>query len=136
MAAALDLPPAKVTQLREVSIRPASLDAPVGDDDATLFGELVGDEAALTPFEFLRDQMMREEVRHLIKELDEREETILVMRFGLDGKKPKTLEDVGKRFKVTRERVRQIQNLALTKLRRIMDERDQPPSPPPETPTG
>lgn len=134
LAAALDLPPAKVTQLREVSIRPASLDAPIGDDDATEFGELVGDETALTPYELLRDKTMRAEVRNLITELDDREATILTLRFGLDGKKPKTLEEVGKRFKVTRERVRQIQNIALVKLRRIMDERDTPQLPPEEPP--
>jgi RNA polymerase primary sigma factor len=126
VAAALDLPPAKVTQLREASIRPASLDAPIGDDDATEFGELVGDEAALTPFELLRDRTMQQEVRNVIGELDEREATILTLRFGLDGKKPKTLEEVGKQFGVTRERVRQIQNIAITKLRRIMDRRDMP----------
>ena len=93
---------------------------------------MVGDETALTPYELLRDKTMRAEVRNLITELDDREATILTLRFGLDGKKPKTLEEVGKRFKVTRERVRQIQNIALIKLRRIMDERDTPQLPPEE----
>jgi len=126
LARHIGLPAAKVTQLRTISVRPASLDAPIGDDDATMFSEIVGDEAASTPFEMLRDKTMRDEVRDMLVELDEREATILTLRFGLDGSKPLTLEDVGRKFKVTRERVRQIQNIALTKLRRIMDKQDRP----------
>jgi len=118
----------KVAQLRTISIRPASLDAPIGDDDATEFSEIVGDENALTPFELLRDKTLRQEVYDILEELDQREAEILTMRFGLDGNKPKTLEEVGKKFKVTRERVRQIQNIALTKLRRVMEKQDQPQS--------
>ena len=126
LADLLGLTRAKVAQLRTISIRPASLDAPIGDDDATEFSEIVGDEAALTPFELLRDKTLRQEVRDILEELEPREAEILTMRFGLDGGKPKTLEDVGKKFKVTRERVRQIQNIALTKLRRVMEKQDRP----------
>jgi RNA polymerase primary sigma factor len=61
-----------------------------------------------------------------LEELDSREAEILTMRFGLDGTKPRTLEEVGRKFRVTRERVRQIQNIALTKLRRIMEKQDRP----------
>lgn len=126
LADVLDIPRAKVAQLRTISIRPASLDAPIGDEDATEFSELVGDENALTPFELLRDKTLRQEVRDILDELDPREAEILTMRFGLDGNKPKTLEDVGRKFKVTRERIRQIQNIALTKLRRVMEKQDRP----------
>jgi RNA polymerase primary sigma factor len=126
LADVLDIPRAKVAQLRTISVRPASLDAPIGDEDATEFSEIVGDEMALTPFELLRDKTLRQEVRDILEELDEREAEILTMRFGLDGSKPRTLEEVGRRFKVTRERVRQIQNIALTKLRRVMDKQDRP----------
>ncbi len=126
LADVLGVPRAKVAQLRTISIRPASLDAPIGDDDATEFSEIVGDENALTPFELLRDKTLRQEVRDILEELDPREAEILTMRFGLDGSKPKTLEEVGKKFKVTRERVRQIQNIALTKLRRVMEKQDRP----------
>jgi len=80
----------------------------------------------LTPFELLRDKTIRQEVRDILEELDPREAEILTMRFGLDGSKPRTLEEVGRKFRVTRERVRQIQNIALTKLRRIMDKQDRP----------
>ena len=103
-----------------------ALDAPIGEEDATEFSEIVGDESALTPFELLRDKTLRQEVRDILEELDEREAEILTMRFGLDGSKPRTLEEVGRKFKVTRERVRQIQNIALTKLRRVMDKQDRP----------
>ncbi|MGA2139845.1 MAG: RNA polymerase sigma factor RpoD/SigA [Verrucomicrobiia bacterium] len=126
LADLLGLPRAKVAQLRNISVRPASLDAPIGDDDATEFSEIVGDDAALTPFELLRDKTLRQEVSDILEELDPREAEILTLRFGLDGSKPKTLEDVGKKFKVTRERVRQIQNIALTKLRRVMEKQDRP----------
>jgi len=117
---------AKVSQLKTVSIRPASLDAPISDDDTTEFGEIVGDEEALTPFEQLRDQNLREEVSDLISVLDEREKKIIFSRFGLDGGKPKTLEEVGKKFGVTRERIRQLQNIALMKLRRALQKKEKP----------
>jgi RNA polymerase primary sigma factor len=126
LADVLGMPRGKVAQLRTISIRPASLDAPIGDDDATEFSEIVGDENALTPFELLRDKTLRQEVRDIVDELDPREAEILMLRFGLDGSKPKTLEEVGSKFKVTRERVRQIQNIALAKLRRLMDKQDRP----------
>ena len=128
LADVLGIPRAKVAQLRTISIRPASLDAPIGEDDATEFSEIVGDENALSPFELLRDKTLRQDVRDILEELEPREAEILTLRFGLDGNKPKTLEDVGRKFKVTRERVRQIQNIALTKLRRVMEKQDRPKS--------
>jgi len=128
LADVLGIPRAKVAQLRIISIRPASLDAPIGEDDATEFSEIVGDENALSPFELLRDKTLRQDVRDILEELEPREAEILTLRFGLDGSKPKTLEDVGRKFKVTRERVRQIQNIALNKLRRVMEKQDRPKS--------
>ena len=114
----------KVARLKSLGIRPASLDASIGDDDATEFGALVGDEEAQTPFEFLRDKNLLGEVEGLIAVLDAREKKIIAQRFGLDGGKPKTLEDVGKNFGVTRERIRQLQNIALAKLRRALSKRE------------
>jgi len=114
----------KVARLKSLGIRPASLDASIGDDDATEFGALVGDEEAQTPFEFLRDKNLHGEVEGLIAVLDAREKKIIAQRFGLDGGKPKTLEDVGKNFGVTRERIRQLQNIALAKLRRALSKRE------------
>jgi RNA polymerase primary sigma factor len=116
----------KVARLKSVGIRPASLDAPIGDDDSTEFGEVIGDEEAQTPFELLRDKNLRGEVDGLIAVLDSREKKIISQRFGLDGGKPKTLEDVGKNFGVTRERIRQLQNIALAKLRRALSQKEDP----------
>jgi RNA polymerase primary sigma factor len=116
----------KVSQLKTVSIRPASLDAPISDDDSTEFGEIVGDEYAQTPFELLRDKNLRNELGGLLDVLDDREKKIVFQRFGLDGGKPKTLEEVGKRFGVTRERIRQLQNIALSKLRRALSKKERP----------
>jgi DNA-directed RNA polymerase sigma subunit (sigma70/sigma32) len=86
-------------------------------DDSTEFSEIVGDEDAQTPFALLRDKNLGDEVSALLEVLDDRERKIILQRFGLDGGKPKTLEEVGKKFGVTRERIRQLQNIALAKLR-------------------
>ena len=114
----------KVARLKSLGIRPASLDAPIGDDDSTEFGEIIGDEDADTPFELLRDKNLLHEMDGLLDALDKREKTIISQRFGLDGGKPKTLEDVGKNFGVTRERIRQLQNIALAKLRRALSKKE------------
>ena len=107
-------------------VRPASLDAPISDDDATEFGEIVADEDAQTPFELLRDKSLRAEVSDMLEALDDRERKIIFQRFGLDGGKPKTLEEVGKKFGVTRERIRQLQNLALAKMRQALSKKETP----------
>jgi RNA polymerase primary sigma factor len=116
----------KLFQLKTVSIRPASLDAPISDDDSTKFGEIVGDEDAQTPFELFRDKNMRDELSKLLEVLNDRERKIIFERFGLDGGKPETLEEVGKKFGVTRERIRQLQNIALAKLRGALAKREKP----------
>jgi RNA polymerase primary sigma factor len=118
----------KVSQLKTVSIRPASLDAPISHDDSTELGETVGDEDAQTPFELLRDKDLRDEVSDLFEVLDDRERKIVFQRFGLDGGKPKTLEEMGKKFGVTRERIRQVQNIALAKLRQALTKKETPTS--------
>src|SRR5246500_3221830 len=117
---------AKLSQLKRVSIRPASLDAPISDDDSTEFGEIVGDEDGQTPFELFRDKNLRNEVGGLLDVLDDRERKIIFKRFGLDGGKPKTLEEGGKEFGVTGERIRQLQNIALAKLRRALAKKEKP----------
>jgi RNA polymerase primary sigma factor len=117
----------KVARLKSVGISPASLDAPIGDDDSTEFGDVIGDEEAQTPFELLRDEDLRNEMEGLLKALDDRERKIISQRFGLGGGKPKTLEDVSKNFGVTRERIRQLQNVALAKLRRALTKKEDLP---------
>jgi RNA polymerase primary sigma factor len=124
LAEELGIASEKLAQLKSIGIRPASLDAHTGDEDSSEFGESVGDEEARTPFELLRDKNLLGEVDGLLDVLDQRERKIILRRFGLDGGKPKTLEDVGKDFGVTRERIRQLQNIALAKLRHALSKKE------------
>lgn len=124
LAEEIGMASSKITLIKSAAIRPTSLDQPIGEDDSTEFGELVGDEAAEDPFETLRDKDLRSEVGDLMDVLDDRERKILNHRFGLDGQKPKTLEEVGVKFGVTRERIRQLQNIALVKLRKALGKKE------------
>ena len=121
LAEELGMTPARVRQMRLAAIRPASLDAPIGDEDSNNFSDLVEDENAITPYQDLEDKTVTGMLQDMVQHLDTREATILRYRFGLDGGSEKTLEEVGEKFGVTRERVRQIQNLALKKLRRMIE---------------
>ena len=112
---------ARVRQMRMAAVRPASLDAPIGDDDSNNFADVVEDENATSPYENLEDKTVTGMLQEMVQHLDNREATILRYRFGLDGGTEKTLEEVGEKFGVTRERVRQIQNLALKKLRKMIE---------------
>jgi len=115
----------KVAHLKSVSIRPTSLDAPVGEDEDASFGDLVGDDSASTPYQDLHSKSLSNDVKEIIAGLDERESAIIQMRFGLTGDRPKTLEEVGLEFNITRERVRQLQNIALKKLRHNMSRKEE-----------
>ena len=115
---------AKLSRLKAAALRPASLDAPIGEDDSTQFGDLIGDEKAQTPLELLSHRNMHMQLDELFEVLDERETKIVVARFGLSGEAPKTLEEVGNEFGVTRERIRQLQNIALKKLRRALHKKE------------
>jgi RNA polymerase primary sigma factor len=121
LADELGMTAARVRQMRQAAIRPASLDAPIGDDDSNNFSDVVQDENATSPYENLEDKTVVNMLQDMVKHLDTREATILRYRFGLDGGTEKTLEEVGVKFGVTRERVRQIQNLALKKLRKMIE---------------
>ena len=121
LADELGLTSARVQQMRMAAVRPASLDAPIGDDDSNNFSDVVQDENATSPYDNLEDKTVVNMLQDMVKHLDEREATILRFRYGLDGGTEKTLEEVGEKFGVTRERVRQIQNLALKKLRRMIE---------------
>ncbi len=117
----LGISASRVAQMRMAAIRPASLDAPIGDEDSNNFAEVVEDESADTPYEQLEEKTVTRMLQEMVKTLDPREATILRARFGLDGGPQKTLEEVGVKFGVTRERVRQIQNIALRKLRKMIE---------------
>jgi RNA polymerase primary sigma factor len=114
----------KVSELRSVGIRPASLDAPIGNDDSTEFGESVADEEARTPFELLRDKDLRNKIDGLLKELDDREKKIISQRFGFGSGERKTLQQIGNKLGVSRERIRQLENAALAKLRRALSQKE------------
>jgi RNA polymerase primary sigma factor len=124
LAEEIGLPSSKVAALKSAALRPASLDQPIQDDESFQFGDIVGDEESDNPFETLRDKDMLEEVEELLHLLDDRERMIINSRFGLDGQEPKTLEEVGETLGVTRERIRQLQNVALLKLRGALRKRE------------
>lgn len=124
IAEEMEMPVNKIAHLKSVSVRPTSLDAPVGEDDGTEFGELIGDENAINPFDNLQNKTVVQDLNNLIDELDPREAEIIRLRFGLNGEKPKTLEDVGEMFSITRERVRQLQNMALSRMRKALTARE------------
>ena len=111
----------KIAQLRSAAIRPASLEAPLGDDESSRIADVVKDEAASTPYQQLEDKTNVTMLHSLVETLESREAEILRYRFGLDGEGEKTLEEVGEKFGVTRERIRQIQNVALLKLRKQIE---------------
>ena len=133
LAEELGLPVAKVAHLKTVAVRPASLDAKISADDDTAFGDLVGDDRAEDPFEALRDKDLQDEVGDLLNVLDPRERKIISFRFGLDGGRERTLEEVGQKFGVTRERIRQLQNIALLKMRKALRKREELNLPEPQT---
>jgi RNA polymerase primary sigma factor len=121
LADELGISAGRVAQMRTAAIRPASLDAPIGDEDSNNFAEVVQDENAENPYEQLEEKTVTSMLQDMVTTLDPREATILRARFGLDGGNERTLEEVGEKFGVTRERVRQIQNIALRKLRRMIE---------------
>jgi len=122
----IGVPRRKLAMLRQASHRPASLDAPINDGEATEFGEVIQDDHAENPFEMLSDKNLHSELDELLDCLDDRERRIIDERFGLDGQKAMTLEEVGHEFGVTRERIRQLQNSALQKMRRALRKKEKP----------
>jgi RNA polymerase primary sigma factor len=126
LAEEVGLPRRKLAMLKQASQRPTSLDAPINDGESTEYGEIISDERAENPLDMLADKNLHGEIDGLLSVLDERERRIIDERFGLNGKKPLTLEEVGREFGVTRERIRQLQNSALTKMRRALRKKEKP----------
>ncbi len=122
----LGLNPRRIQQYRDASKAPISLDAPIGTDEPRQISEVVADPNAAAPFDRLVRENDTELVQAVLATLTARENKILAMRFGLDDGKPKTLEEVGERMGVTRERIRQIQEEALNKMRVQIAERETP----------
>ena len=126
LAEELGIPRKKLALLKRASQRPASLNAPVHEDESSEFSDVIGDEQAVDPFAALDNKNMHGELDELLEVLDTREHRIIDARFGLDGKTPMTLEEVGVEFGVTRERIRQLQNIALAKMRKALHRKDEP----------
>ena len=120
LAKRLDVPEKTVRYWLEVSQRPTSLDVPLGEDGRESLGDTITDAKARSPFDDLNDQQLLEEMALHLKSLDSREQIILKRRFGLEGVEAESLEEVGARLGITRERVRQLQNQALAALREKM----------------
>ena len=126
LAEELGIPRRKLSLLKRASQRPTSLDAPVNDGESTDYSDIIGDEKAVNPLDALADKNLHNQLDHLLGVLDEREHRIIGARFGLNGTKPMTLEEVGREFGVTRERIRQLQNVALDKMRRALRKKESP----------
>ncbi len=120
LAAEMNLPVARITLLKSVSRKPASLDSPLGDEDGATLGEIVPDEKSSNPYETLQSKSLVGDVNRVLSQLEPREADIIRLRFGLEGLDPLTLEEVGEKIGVTRERVRQLQEQALRQLRKNM----------------
>jgi RNA polymerase primary sigma factor len=119
IAEELRWPVSDVRDIIRVSQLPVSLEKPVGDEDESELGDFVADEAVLEPFEEASEHLQKEGVRRALDALPERERQVIELRYGLSGAEPLTLEEVGRTFGVTRERIRQIENNTLKKLKRL-----------------
>jgi RNA polymerase primary sigma factor len=119
IAEELRWPVADVRDILRVSQLPVSLEKPVGDEDESELGDFVADDAVLEPFEEASEHLQKEGVRKALDALPERERQVIELRYGLGNAEPLTLEEVGKTFGVTRERIRQIENNTLKKLQRL-----------------
>ena len=117
IAKELDIESGKVTELRRIALDPVSLETPIGEEDDATIGDVVPDLGADVPVEEAAFRLLQEYLSLALEALNERERQVLIMRFGLDDGTVRTLEQVGDHFDVTRERVRQIENKALAKLR-------------------
>jgi len=109
----------EVRDVLRIAQLPISLEKPIGEEDESALGDFVHDESAESPFDSATVILQKENVRHVLSSLPDRERRVLVMRYGLDGARPRTLEEVGRAFNVTRERIRQIENNTLKKLQRL-----------------
>ena len=113
----IGLPPEKVREIQKIQLDPVSLETPIGDEDDSTLGEFIADVEALAPADYASQELLREQVDSVLDSLSQRERDVLRLRFGLVDGRNRTLEEVGKEFNVTRERIRQIEAKALRKLR-------------------
>jgi RNA polymerase primary sigma factor len=121
IALELELLPEEVDQIRRSAQTPISLEKPVGDEEESEFGHFLTDATMPLPDEIAEETMRNEALRSILGTLSHRERRVLELRYGLDGEQPRTLDEVGRTFNVTRERIRQIENQSLKKLRALAD---------------
>ena len=117
VAAKMEIPVEKVQQIQKIAQEPISLEAPVGEEEDSSLGDFISDPTALDPYEYTAQEMLKKELNEVLDGLTDREEKVLRMRFGLLDGRQRTLEEVGREFGVTRERIRQIEAKALRKLK-------------------
>jgi RNA polymerase primary sigma factor len=121
IAEQLDLLPDEVEQIRRSAQTPISLEKPVGDEEESEFGHFLTDETQPLPDEVAEETLRKDALRSILDSLSQRERRVLELRYGLDGEQPRTLDEVGRAFNVTRERIRQIENQSLKKLRALAE---------------
>ncbi len=117
VAEAMEVDVAKIREIVKISQEPTSLEAPVGDEEDSHLGDFIQDTTQPTPYDAATRQLLKEHMEEVLSTLSDREKKVLILRFGLDDGRPRTLEEVGREFAVTRERIRQIEAKALRKLR-------------------
>lgn len=117
IAEEMDVTPQRVQEIQKIAQDPVSLETPIGEEEDSQLGDFIEDDRAVDPAEAARFSMMQQQIRDVLKGLGERERKVILMRFGLEDGHPHTLEEVGKEFNVTRERIRQIESNSLAKLR-------------------
>ena len=111
------LSPDRIREITTLALEPVSLESPIGEEDDSHLGDFVEDKESISPTEYTRKSMNRDALFNVMNDLTDREERVLRLRYGLDDNRPRTLEEVGKEFGVTRERIRQIEAKAIRKLR-------------------
>ena len=112
-----ELPPKRIREIQRIALEPVSLETPIGEEDDSHLGDFIEDKESESPVEFTTRQLLKEELYSILTELSDREERVIRLRYGLDDNRQRTLEEVGKEFGVTRERIRQIEAKAIKKLR-------------------
>ena len=112
-----ELTPKRIREIQRIALEPVSLETPIGEEDDSHLGDFIEDKESESPVDYTTKQLLKEELDSILKDLTDREERVLRLRYGLDDNRPRTLEEVGREFGVTRERIRQIEAKAIKKLK-------------------